>query len=414
MDQYLHLNRLKLFYVRPFISPPARIILPYLTLSLSELTEKNAQKESFYHLIGFHFYTRYNEAMIVLRSYLENKMIRGVYMEQESIIKHKCEQLLLRASHFDASDLHLLPGEHQYKIMFRKYGQFIHAGELTCDIASRMISYFKFLSSLDISEKRKPQSGAFQKHVNEQYYSFRISTLPSAFQKESLAIRLLRQNYTLPISTLCYNSKTSAELCQLVTQSQGLLLISGATGSGKTTSLYSLVQYCSNELSRHVISIEDPVESSQEQLLQIQVNERAGVTYATGLKAILRHSPDVIMIGEIRDKETAKIAIQAAFTGHLVISTVHAKDTINCLYRMMDLGISVEELQQMLIAVVSQTLISTKRDDQKALFEILSETALETALNEIAHHRKYTLPHDQTLVGQRERLGVKLYESTSS
>ncbi|WP_445683226.1 competence type IV pilus ATPase ComGA [Solibacillus sp. FSL K6-1523] len=335
-------------------------------------------------------------------------------MEQESIIKHKCEQLLLRASHFDASDLHLLPGEHQYKIMFRKYGQFIHAGELQSDIAKRMISYFKFLSSLDISEKRKPQSGAFQKQLNDHFYSFRISTLPSAFQKESLAIRLLRQNYTLPISTLCYDTKTATELCELITQSQGLLLISGATGSGKTTSLYSLVQYCSNELSRHVISLEDPVESSQEQLLQIQVNERAGVTYAAGLKAILRHSPDVIMVGEIRDKETAKIAIQAAFTGHLVISTIHAKDTINCLYRLMDLEVSVEEMRQMLIAVVSQTLISTEQDEQKALFEILSEATLETALNEIAQHRKYTLPYEQTLAGQRAKLGVKLYEPTSS
>ncbi|ATP41054.1 hypothetical protein CSE16_13895 [Solibacillus sp. R5-41] len=230
-------------------------------------------------------------------------------MEQESIIKHKCEQLLLRASHFDASDLHLLPGEHQYKIMFRKYGQFIHAGELQSDVANRMISYFKFLSSLDISEKRKPQSGAFQKQLNKHYYSFRISTLPSAFQKESLAIRLLRQNYTLPIATLCYDTKTATELCQLVTQSQGLLLISGATGSGKTTSLYSLVQYCSNELSRHVISLEDPVESSQEQLLQIQVNERAGVTYATGLKAILRHSPDVIYTNMFK---TFKISINTS------------------------------------------------------------------------------------------------------
>ncbi|ATP42457.1 hypothetical protein CSE16_13840 [Solibacillus sp. R5-41] len=120
------------------------------------------------------------------------------------------------------------------------------------------------------------------------------------------------------------------------------------------------------------------------------------------------------MVGEIRDKETAKIAIEAAFTGHLVISTVHAKDTINCLYRLMDLDVSVEEMRQMLIAVVTQTLISTEQDEQKALFEILSETTLEAALNEIAHQGKYMLPYDQTLAGQRAKLGVKLYEPTSS
>ena len=123
------------------------------------------------------------------------------------------------------------------------------------------------------------------------------------------------------------------------------VFFSGATGSGKTTSLYSLIHHCTTLLHRHVISLEDPVENNQVNLLQIQVNERAGVTYATGLKAILRHSPDVIMIGEIRDKETAHIAIEAALTGHLVLSTIHAKDAVSCLYRLLDLGITLEDLR---------------------------------------------------------------------
>ena len=252
-------------------------------------------------------------------------------IEQESIIEQKCMQLIHRARVYEASDIHLLPRENAYDILFRKYGRFEKVDEIPSELATRVISYFKFLSSLDISEKRKPQSGAFQKNIDDAMYSFRISTLPSTFQKESLAIRILRQNSTVPLMSLCHFQESAEELYRLVEQGSGLILISGATGTGKTTTLYSLLHHCAHNLALHVISLEDPVESTQEQLLQIQVNERAGITYSSGLKAILRHSPEVIMIGEIRDKETAKIAVEAAFSGHLVISTIHAKDTVLCL-----------------------------------------------------------------------------------
>ena len=334
-------------------------------------------------------------------------------MEMESVIESKCEQLLLKACHFGASDIHLVPTEHNYAIMFRKYGRFIEAGELPTEVASRMISYLKFLSSLDISEKRKPQSGSFQKQLQQFLFAFRISTLPSAFVKESLAIRLLRQNYALPLTSLCYSDTAAQQLCTLVGHQQGLILFTGATGSGKTTSLYSLIHYCSNELARHVISLEDPVESSQNQLLQIQVNERAGVTYATGLKAILRHSPDVIMIGEIRDRETARIALEASLTGHLVLSTIHAKDTVNCLYRLIDLGVTIEELRQTLIGVVAQTLVK-KDDDQKALFEMLTDEHLGMAIDSTLQGELYSLPSSQTLQGQLRRFGEMSYVPFSS
>ena len=181
--------------------------------------------------------------------------------------------------------------------------------------------------------------------------------------------------------------------------------MSGATGSGKTTTLYSLVQYCRTTLSRHVISLEDPVESSQDDLLQIQVNERAGVTYATGLKAILRHSPDVIMIGEIRDRETAKIALEASLTGHLVLSTVHAKDSVNCLYRLLDLGISLEEMRQALIGIVAQTLIQVEgTEERKAVFEILSDEALVEAVSRSMDGKVYKLHEELTLAGQLKEI----------
>lgn len=337
-------------------------------------------------------------------------------MEVESVVESRSEQLLLKALSFGASDLHLVPTRDDYSIHFRKYGKLFPAGNLPFEIGDRIISFFKFLSSLDISEKRKPQSGSFQKEFQQKRYAFRVSTLPSIFQKESLVIRLMLQNSSFPITSLCAIPTTAEALLNLVHSRQGLLLFCGATGSGKTTSMYSLVNYCSETLARHVISLEDPVESSQSRLLQIQVNERAGITYAAGLKAILRHSPDVIMIGEIRDHETAQIAVEAALTGHLVISTIHAKDSVNCLYRLLDLGISIEELRQALIGIVAQCLIQFKQsDERRALFEILSDFYLYEALVKTMRGEEYRLPLEETLEFQRESFEVKNgHVSTSS
>ncbi|PCD82334.1 competence protein ComG [Lysinibacillus fusiformis] len=322
----------------------------------------------------------------------------------EIVVEQKCEQLLLKAYHFGATDLLLVPSNINYRIYFRKYDKLLHAGELPNDLAERMISYYKFLAQLDISERRKPQSGSFQKAMEQQSYAFRVSTLPSVFLKESLIIRLLLQNHSFPLTSLCFFKSSAYKLMELVQNRQGLLFFTGATGSGKSTSLYSLIHYCSTELNRHVISLEDPVENNQANLLQIQVNERAGVTYATGLKAIMRHSPDVIMIGEIRDKETAKIAIEASLTGHLVVSTIHAKDSISCLYRLMDLGVSIDELQQTIIGIVAQVLFhsSALQDDRRALYEILSDIHLNQAITAILNKGNFQLPYELTIKGQKE------------
>lgn len=140
------------------------------------------------------------------------------------------------------------------------------------------------------------------------------------------------------------------------------------------------------------------MEVAQDELLQIQVNERAGITYAAGLRAILRHSPDVIMIGEIRDKETARVAVEAALTGHLVLSTVHAKDTVNCIYRMLDLSISIEELRQTLVGIVAQSLIHVKGQDmRKAVFELLKDTDLVQAIQQTMEGQQFVVPESQSL-----------------
>ncbi len=331
-------------------------------------------------------------------------------MEQiENVVEQKCFQLLKKALNFGASDLHMIPNEESYIYYFKKNSQMFEAGKLPLNLGERIISFFKFLSSLDISEKRKPQSGSFHQIFNTLKFSFRVSTLPSVFGKESLVIRLQQHDNAKLLHSLSLFQTASDQIVELANNRQGLILFVGPTGSGKSTSMYSLTKYCSENLHRHVISLEDPVENNQSHLLQIQVNERSGVTYATGLKAILRHSPDVIMIGEIRDEDTAKAAIQAALTGHLVVSTIHAKDGVGAMYRLMDLGVSIDELKQTVSGIVTQSLVSVygaKQDELSAIYEIVSDELLVQVFDSILTGKKFLMPNNLTLSYQIER-GVR-------
>ncbi|PZX07231.1 competence-related pilin export protein ComGA [Psychrobacillus insolitus] len=331
-------------------------------------------------------------------------------MEQiENVVEQKCFQLLKKALNFGASDLHMIPNEESYIYYFKKNSQMFEAGKLPLNLGERIISFFKFLSSLDISEKRKPQSGSFHQIFNTLKFSFRVSTLPSVFGKESLVIRLQQHDNAKLLHSLALFQTASDQIVELANNRQGLILFVGPTGSGKSTSMYSLTKYCSENLHRHVISLEDPVENNQSHLLQIQVNERSGVTYATGLKAILRHSPDVIMIGEIRDEDTAKAAIQAALTGHLVVSTIHAKDGVGAMYRLMDLGVSIDELKQTVSGIVTQSLVSVygaKQDELSAIYEIVSDELLVQVFDSILTGKKFLMPNNLTLSYQIER-GVR-------
>ena len=257
----------------------------------------------------------------------------------------------------DATDIHLIPRTKDYFIQFRKLGVLVPYQTIDQDQAERVIAHLKFMASMDIGEKRKPQSGSFNMTIRNSPISLRISTLPTTHLKESLVIRILPQKYQIPIEQLSLYPSSAKKLLALLMYSHGLMIFTGPTGSGKTTTLYSLVHHCSVALNRNVITLEDPVEKQHEDLVQIQVNEKAGITYSTGLKAILRHDPDIIMVGEIRDRETAEIAIRASLTGHLVLTTMHTKDAKGAVYRLMELGIQWHEIQQTLIGVSAQRLL---------------------------------------------------------
>lgn len=257
-----------------------------------------------------------------------------------------------------ASDIHIIPRKREYIVKLRLQGVLFEHQKLPPIAGERLISHLKFMSSMDISEKRKPQSGSWQ--VNHPSYcaALRISTLPSTLSKESLVIRIFPKNHTLTLDSISLFPKCIPELTSMVAHSHGMIIFTGPTGSGKTTTIYSLAEHSANNLQRNIITLEDPVERQHDAFLQMQVNEKAGITYHSGLKAILRHDPDMIFVGEIRDAETAKIAVRASMTGHLVLTSMHTRDTKGAIFRLLEFGVNELEIEQTLIGVVAQRLVS--------------------------------------------------------
>lgn len=331
----------------------------------------------------------------------------------QAIIERKCVNLLQDAVDQQTTDIHIKPEASCYSVSYRSFQTLRHVSKIPLDLGDRMIAYFKYLSLLDMSEKRKPQTGSFQLPIGHHSYYFRISSLPSVLTKESIVIRIMADDVAQSINELAAFRDSARTLQNLAEASQGLILLTGPTGCGKSTTLYSLLKHCSENLNRNIITLEDPVERKNQSILQIQVNERAGLSYATGLKAILRHDPDIIMIGEIRDAATAEIAIQAALTGHLVFSTIHARHSVGCLYRLNDLGISFEDMSQTLIAVSAQQIIpmfssiTHTEPSYKALYEILHGDSLAEALKAAKSREGYALP-DYLSFGGQIREGVKI------
>ena len=275
-------------------------------------------------------------------------------MQIESFANH----ILVNAKEVGTSDIHILPEKGLFGIYFRLNGRMVYQYKIDEEEGKRLISYFKYSANMDVGERRKPQSGSFvYKGEGEFNQDLRLSTLTNYHSQESLVIRLLetQENVNQDKSTFLPDELERIE--RLIHYKSGLVLFSGPVNSGKTTTMYQLVRNRMEKTKIQVIAIEDPVEIEEENFLQIQVNEKAGNTYEASLKASLRHHPDVIIVGEIRDEETARMSIRGALTGHLIIASVHAKNAEGVLMRMHELGISYEMLSQTLIAVIFQKLL---------------------------------------------------------
>ncbi|RLL48090.1 competence protein [Oceanobacillus piezotolerans] len=298
-------------------------------------------------------------------------------------------QLLKAALLRESTDIHFSPFPSATNIYFRILGKRMLYKKITPQHYHLLLSHYKFISGMDIGETRKPQNGAYQYQQNNASYSLRLSTLPLN-NMESLAIRILPQDQQYSLQDLFLFPYQVKRIKEWIANRSGLILLTGPTGSGKTTALYTLLETILKEKSYQTITLEDPIEKELQDILQVQVNEKAGVTYQTGLKAALRHDPDIIMIGEIRDKYTASFVFEAALTGHLVLSTLHAKNAVGTIQRLLEMGIRKMDIIQTLIAVASTQLIPLHMPNtvqkRAAILELLEGEYLEKAVKGVDVH----------------------------
>jgi general secretion pathway protein E/type IV pilus assembly protein PilB len=242
-----------------------------------------------------------------------------------------------------------------------------------------IVSRVKILSHLNIAEKRLPQDGRIKVRIDDAEVDIRVSVIPM-LHGEAVVMRLLRQNATLlGMKQLGMDTRESQCFRRVLQMPHGIILVTGPTGSGKTSTLYTALHEI-NDSDRKIITIEDPVEYQLKGVNQIQVSEKAGLTFARGLRSILRHDPDVILVGEIRDKETAQIAVQASLTGHLVFSTLHTNDAPGALSRLVDMGVEPYLVASSLEAVLAQRLVRTLCEDCKEVDDSPTARALKEQL----------------------------------
>jgi type IV pilus assembly protein PilB len=276
--------------------------------------------------------------------------------ESESPIIKMVDLIITKAVRERASDIHVEPEESRLRIRFRVDGIMREEAAPPKSMQSELLSRIKVAANLDVSEKRLPQDGRFMITVDNSTVDLRVSTLPT-IHGEKIVIRLLdRRNTILRFNQLGFNSKTEQAWRSLVSKPEGLVLISGPTSSGKTSTLYATLNEI-NSVEKNIITVEDPVEYSLPLIVQIQINERAGLTFPSTLRSMLRQNPDVIMIGEIRDAETAQMAIRSSLTGHLVFSTIHTNDAPSAISRLVDMGAERYLVAASLKGVLAQRLV---------------------------------------------------------
>jgi type II secretory ATPase GspE/PulE/Tfp pilus assembly ATPase PilB-like protein len=279
----------------------------------------------------------------------------SIAQKKNSSAEEFLDYWIQKAVEMGASDIHFERYRTYVKIRYRIDGKLQTIQKLPINLHSGLITRVKILSKLKIDEKRVPQDGRFSLSKGEQKFDVRVSILPG-YLGECIVMRLLQSNSNnFSLQKLGARDRDVLKLERLVSIQNGIIVVAGPTGSGKSTTLYSIIKKVSSP-ERKVITVEDPVEYQLEGINQVSVNETIGMTFAAALRSMLRQAPNIILVGEIRDKETAEIAIRAALTGHLVLSTIHAKDTVNAITRLLDLGLPTYLIAATLRGVLSQRL----------------------------------------------------------
>jgi general secretion pathway protein E len=317
--------------------------------------------------------------------------------------------IMQRAVEARASDIHIEPFENRLKVRYRIDGVLHEVEAPPSKSTAAVISRIKIMAKLNIAERRLPQDGRIMHRVQGKELDLRVSTIPTS-HGESVVMRILdRESIVLDFDSLGFDALIRKEFVKALEMPHGIILVTGPTGSGKTTTLYTALSAL-NSPERKIITVEDPVEYQLEGINQIQAKSSIGLDFAHALRAIVRQDPDVIMIGEMRDLETAKIAIQSALTGHLVLSTIHTNDAAGGVTRMLDMGVEDYLLTSTVNAILAQRLVRTLDPDHREAYELLPEMAAEIGLKELDDQDRYTVyrpvPTDEMPSGYRGRTSI--------
>ncbi len=311
--------------------------------------------------------------------------VERITQDQSPVVK-LVNTIILTALQKHASDIHIEPTERSVEVKFRIDGVLYLAMEpFDPGLHPSLISRLKIMSELDIAERRTPQDGRFKLLLNQRTIDFRVSILPSVYG-ESVVIRILDKQHVssgvqgLRLEALGYTGEDLCRFRRAITRPYGMVLVTGPTGSGKTTTLYAALNEVHSEEDK-IITIEDPVEYQLKGIVQIPVNEKKGLTFARGLRSILRHDPDKIMVGEIRDLETAQIAIQSALTGHLVFTTVHANNAFDVISRFVNMGIEPYNFVASLSCILAQRLVRSICPSCRVPIQISPEQCQESGID---------------------------------
>lgn len=269
------------------------------------------------------------------------------------------EKILLVALQDNVTDIHLNKVKNKTMIQFRKKGKLYPYDEFKDEVGKNFINYIKFLGNIDLNYRLIPHTGQFEYVLMGKNYSFRVSSIPTLYS-ENIVIRILHHGELLKIDELSKHSNAQKLLKKITALKSGLVIVCGPTGEGKSTTLHALLHHIFKQGRVNIITMEDPIEIYEPNFVQIQMNLEAGIHFESALKQILRHDPDVVMIGEIRDEASAALAVRCALTGCLVLSTLHSKNCIGALQRLKNLGVSDLDLKDTLNYVLSQRLIYSK------------------------------------------------------
>ncbi len=323
-------------------------------------------------------------------------------------MRDQLEQLVELGLHHQVTDFHFILYHGSLRVMMRGRNGMEEVQSALLDL--RLFHYLKYIANLDLGNCDKPQSGSFPLDIHGQTLFFRFSLITS-FDKETGVLRVLNNHQNITLDDLSSEKKQTDVFRRWTRQRSGLIILSGPTGSGKTTTLHALLDEIAKIGKAKIMTLEDPIEIHDSRFVQLAINECGGFTYEEGIRQLMRHDPDVIMIGEIRDSYTAKMAYRCALTGHMVFSSIHARTASEALKRLQELGVDKQEWQHTLTAICAQRLFMRKNHEKEriCIYEILEGTKLQSVLE-----NKEIFNHEDIEVKIRKAVEKQLISKTAA